>query len=289
MLGTQDKPFFRLLDTIDKEIEKGKIHEKVIVQAGYTKYQSSHMKIFDFIPHEELEDLINQSSLIITHGGVGSILSSIKKRKKVIAAPRLVEYKEHTNNHQIQIVQKFAEEGYILALNNFSDLEKVLEEAKTFKPKKFVSNTPHMVSFLDSYIEKDNHTSWYNRYKEVILYLIFGAFTTLVNILSFFLLRIFSFPIYVANFFAWFFSVLFAFFTNKNIVFSCTKQEKKENVRQLISFFFFRILSLGIDMVSMYFFLQVLLFHELTSKVISNVIVIVMNYIFSKVFVFKKK
>ena len=99
-LGTQDKSFDRLLKAIDKEIENKNIKEKVIVQAGYTKYKSDNMKIFDLVSEEELEKLVKKCDLLITHGGVGSILLGIRNNKKVIAAARLKKYGEHTNDHQ---------------------------------------------------------------------------------------------------------------------------------------------------------------------------------------------
>ena len=138
----------------DNEIKKGNIKEKVVVQAGCTNYESDNMEIFDLIPSDEFDDLVARAGLIITHGGAGSILTAIKKNKKVIAAARLKKYKEHTNDHQIQIVKEFAKDGYILELRDFSKLGKLIAKSKTFKPKKFVSNTPNMVKIIDDYIEK---------------------------------------------------------------------------------------------------------------------------------------
>ena len=115
-LGTQDKSFSRLLKAIDKEIEKGNIKDKVVVQAGFTKYKSKNMEIFDLIPADKFDQYIEKSDLVITHGGAGSILTALKKNKKVIAAARLSKYKEHTNDHQIQIVKEFSDEGYILMI-----------------------------------------------------------------------------------------------------------------------------------------------------------------------------
>ena len=169
-LGTQDKSFERLLKAIDREIEKGNIKDKVVVQAGYTKYESSNMEIFDLIPNDEFDKLVKEADLIITHGGVGSILSAIKNNKKVIAAPRLKKYKEHTNDHQKEIIEEFVNDGYILGLNDFNKLDKVLTKSKTFKPKKFVSNTNNMIDLINNYIEKDNHTSWYNKYSYILKY-----------------------------------------------------------------------------------------------------------------------
>ena len=82
-LGTQDKEFPRLLEAIDKAIEKGEIKEKVIVQAGNTKYQSENMEIFDLISPDEFNKYIDNCDILITHGGVGSIITAVKKGKKV--------------------------------------------------------------------------------------------------------------------------------------------------------------------------------------------------------------
>lgn len=154
-LGTQDKPFTRLLDKIEEQIEKGNIKEEVVVQAGYTKYNSKHMKIFDLVDREKFEDLINQCDILITHGGVGSILTGLKKNKKVIVCPRLAKYKEHMNDHQIQIVSNFATAGYILEYQDGDDLGKILKEAKNFKPKKYSSNTEKIISIIEKFISNN--------------------------------------------------------------------------------------------------------------------------------------
>lgn len=287
-LGTQDKDFSRLLKAIDREIENGVIKEKVIVQAGHTKYESKNMEIFDLIPTDEFNELIKKSSLVITHGGVGNILSAIKAGKPVIAAARLKKYKEHTNDHQKQIIDEFVEQGYILELRDFNKLGKMIEKAKTFKAKKFKSNTVNMVNLIEDYIESDNHTSWFNKYREVLLYLVFGGLTTLVNIVSFFILRQFKVEIYISNVIAWVLSVTFAFITNKLFVFESKGKSKSENTKELVSFFGFRLLSLGFDMGFMYLLCDVVNVNELVSKIVSNVIVIILNYIFSKLFIFRK-
>ena len=107
LLGTQNNSFKRLLQKIDELIEKGVINETVVVQAGHTKYESGKMKILNLMAKEELEELQNKADLIISHGGVGSIISSVLKNKKVIAIPRLHQYGEHVNDHQKDIVQLF--------------------------------------------------------------------------------------------------------------------------------------------------------------------------------------
>lgn len=156
-LGTQDKPFVRLLKAIDDEITKGNIKEKVVVQAGYSmdKYETSNMEMFDLIDREAFNKLVNECSLLITHGGVGSILTGLKANKKVIACPRLFKYKEHINDHQMQIINEFAKAGYILAYNENDDLEDILKKAKNFKPQKYVSNSNNLVQIIKDFIDNN--------------------------------------------------------------------------------------------------------------------------------------
>ena len=82
-LGTQDKEFTRILKEVDKLITKKVIKEEVVVQAGYTKYKSKNMKIFDYVSKTELEKYIEKASFVITHAGVGTIFDCLKKNKKI--------------------------------------------------------------------------------------------------------------------------------------------------------------------------------------------------------------
>lgn len=156
LLGTQNNSFHRLLEEIDKLVEKGIIKEEILVQAGHTKYESKDMKIFDLIPSEELEKYQEQADLIITHGGVGSIVGSIKKRKKVIAVPRLHKYHEHVNDHQKQIVETYEKKGYIIGIQNVEELENAILRAKDFIPKKYESENngnEKMLKIIEDFIE----------------------------------------------------------------------------------------------------------------------------------------
>lgn len=152
-LGTQDKSFNRLLEAIQKAIDKGSIKDRVVVQAGTTKYKSKDMEIFDLIDRDKFNELMSNCDLLITHGGVGSILTGLKNNKKVIACPRLAKYNEHINDHQKQIIEKFSEAGYILGIEDLNKLDEVLKKAKTFKPKKYVSNTDHMIKIIEDFIK----------------------------------------------------------------------------------------------------------------------------------------
>ncbi len=153
-LGTQDKTFERLLKAIDKQIQKGNIKDKVVVQSGFTKYESDNMEIFDLIPMKTFDKLIDEADLIITHGGVGSILSAIRKNKKVIAIPRLSKYKEHTNDHQKQIVDEFVSKGYILTCKDLNKIDETIKEIKKFKPQEYKSSNEQMINIINDFIKK---------------------------------------------------------------------------------------------------------------------------------------
>ena len=151
-LGTQDNSFERLLKEIEHLIETGIIQEKVIVQAGNTKFESNKMKIIDFVSQKELEEFINKASYIITHGGVGSITEALKQNKKIIAVPRKKEYKEHVNNHQMQIVENFNKQGYIIGIQDIEEIEKAIKIIPNFKPNKYKTNTQNIIKIIENFI-----------------------------------------------------------------------------------------------------------------------------------------
>lgn len=152
-LGTQDKPFTRLLEAIEQEIENGNITDEVIVQAGFTKYKSDKMKIFDLISQEDFSNYMQKADLIITHGGVGSIITALNHGKKVIAAPRLSKYGEHVNDHQLQIIKCFEQKNYILPLYDFDKLNEAIEQLKSFVSSKFESNRGNFLKFIEQLID----------------------------------------------------------------------------------------------------------------------------------------
>lgn len=154
-LGTQDKSFVRLLEAIENEIDKGNIKSDVIVQAGCTKFKSKYMKILDLIPVDKFDNYVEKCDILITHGGVGSIITGLKKNKIVIAAPRLAKYNEHINDHQMQIVDNFSKSGYIIPLYDFDKLDEAMKKASKFKPKKYKSNTSSMIKLLENYINNN--------------------------------------------------------------------------------------------------------------------------------------
>ncbi len=131
----------------------------------------------------------------------------------------------------------------------------------------------------------------YEKYKEVIHYLIFGGLSTVVNFVSYFIFaRIIGIEEIISSGLSWFCSVLFAYITNKLFVFESKTDTKKAFFKEMISFFLARIVS-GILCDVGTFALMVKVFHinDIIAKIVTQVMVIVVNYVFSKLFIFKKK
>ena len=99
---------------------------------------------------EEYVKTMKDARIIIAHAGVGTILQGLSLRKKMIIAPRLKKYKEHVNDHQLQIVETFEKEGYILPLYDFANLNKLINT--NFTPKEFTSNNERFNKLLEKEI-----------------------------------------------------------------------------------------------------------------------------------------
>lgn len=153
LLGTQDKPFNRLLEAISKAKKNKVIKDKVVAQIGCTTFEDENIDTFDFKSKEEIEKLIDKARIVITHAGVGTITECLQRNKKVIVVPRLKKYGEHTNDHQLQITKEFAMKKYVLPLYDVKRLNKVLNDIKNFTPLKYKSNTENFKNKIKEYID----------------------------------------------------------------------------------------------------------------------------------------
>ncbi len=129
----------------------------------------------------------------------------------------------------------------------------------------------------------------WKRHKELILYVFFGGCTTLINIISYFACReLMHLPVVPADVLAWLVSVIFAYVTNKLFVFESKSWRLILVLKEGAAFLAARVFSLGVDVAMLYVTVAVLGWWELPMKVLANVVVIVINYIFSKWIIFRK-
>lgn len=151
-LGSQKFQFNRLLKKVDELLEKKIIKERVFAQVGYSDYVPKNYSFEKFIDRTEFIRKISEANIVITHGGTGAIITAVKANKKVIAVPRLKEYGEHVDNHQLQIVKEFDESGIIQTCYNIEELSKKMIELNYYNYIKYKSNTKRIVEDIDKFI-----------------------------------------------------------------------------------------------------------------------------------------
>lgn len=153
LLGSQDYKFDRLINAVDNFALENK-NVKFVIQTGRNNYETSAPNIdkFDFVAKDEFEKIISDAELIITHGGAASLISSLVAGRKIIAFPRLKDYNEQIDNHQVEIVDKFVELGYILKADEKS-LDATIKFAATWTPTKYSKPNTNFNSRLTEIIK----------------------------------------------------------------------------------------------------------------------------------------
>ncbi|HIQ90119.1 MAG TPA: GtrA family protein [Candidatus Coprosoma intestinipullorum] len=135
---------------------------------------------------------------------------------------------------------------------------------------------------------------YYKKYDEIINYLIFGVLTTVVTIITYaiftntFLSSKSALDIQIANVLSWIIAVTFAYLTNRKYVFK-SKAQGSKRIKEIINFFLARISSLIVEMLFMYVTVTVLSYNDFICKIIAQAIVIIFNYVCSKLIIFKKE
>ena len=129
----------------------------------------------------------------------------------------------------------------------------------------------------------------YIKYKEIINYLIFGAATTAVNFIVYYLFKFIGTEKSYANAIAWVVAVIFAYITNRKYVFESKEKDRKGIIKELVSFVSCRGISGIIDIALFAILVDGLKMNDAIVKIFLQILVIVLNYIFSKLIIFKKK
>lgn len=130
----------------------------------------------------------------------------------------------------------------------------------------------------------------FKKYQDVILYLFFGVLTTVINVLSYaFFAHVLNFGTMPSTVLAWFLAVLFAYLTNRTWVFHSQAKNAKDISREVVTFFGCRIATGVVDWLIMAIFVSGLHLNDIVIKALANVIVIILNYVASKLLIFVKK
>lgn len=153
-LGTQIFQFNRLVEKLDDLVRYGYIKEEIVAQIGATDYIPQNFFFKRYMDKPEFEEYLKKADLIITHGGTGAIISASKLGKNIIAIPRLAKYKEHVDDHQLQIVDLLSNKGYIRAVYNMDDLICSINEAKKNPIHKVYNRKSCVIKIIEKFINE---------------------------------------------------------------------------------------------------------------------------------------
>jgi len=133
-VGTHNQPFDRLVRAMDTLAEE--IDERVVIQLGVSTYQPRHSNYFDFTNSQHMVDLTAEARIIVAHAAAGAVLICLKQRKPLIVVPRLQAFKEHRDNHQLQLAKALHASGRAFALGDISlkSLRRALDRAPELDP-----------------------------------------------------------------------------------------------------------------------------------------------------------
>ncbi|MED0987998.1 PssE/Cps14G family polysaccharide biosynthesis glycosyltransferase [Bacillus paramycoides] len=153
-VGTQKFQFNRLLKEMDELCSANIIQEEIIAQVGYSTYQPTNFKTYKLLQPENMNKYVENASVLITHGGTSSIFNALKKGKKVIVVPRLSQYDEHVDDHQIEICEVLDQKGYVSLVWDIKELKKAIKEihSKVFNTYNFSQD--ELVNDIIQFINK---------------------------------------------------------------------------------------------------------------------------------------
>lgn len=153
--GTQVYQFNRLLKELDRLAADGKIKDEVFAQIGASDYKPQHYAYTEFMSSDEFAVYQDRASLIISHGGTGALIGASKKGKNIIAVPRLGRFGEHTDDHQLQVVEVLEKEGYVRAVYDMENLGDTIAEAIDHPITKVYNRESYVMDIIRDFIRKN--------------------------------------------------------------------------------------------------------------------------------------
>ncbi len=158
--GSQQFQFDRLLRAVDECVSSGVIDDGVFAQIGHCNYEPKNFEFARFLSRSYFSEKMSMSDVVITHGGTGSIVTALKQGKKVIAMPRLVRFGEHVDDHQVQLLEQFAEAKLILICMDAKSLEAAYLKALKLEFSRYVSSNEDIIADIDEYLSRTGERQW---------------------------------------------------------------------------------------------------------------------------------
>lgn len=153
--GTAEEyDFSRLLKIIDELCDSQVLlSNDLIVQSNRSTYLPKNFEVHSMFSRAKFEQVLQDADYLISHAGTGSVISALKAEKRVILFPRLAEYGEHIDNHQLEISKVFEEKGFALVAKDKEDLIMCINKIGIFQPEKFQSNILNFVNVIEEILK----------------------------------------------------------------------------------------------------------------------------------------
>lgn len=132
-VGTQF-PFDRLVQAVDDLVARGIIDEEVFAQVGNSSYRPRHFEAVASLEKTEFDERIQRASSLISHAGMGTIMTALDADKPLLAMPRRKKYREVVNDHQVAIARKFEQLGHMLVAYEPPELARKMQMLAAFRP-----------------------------------------------------------------------------------------------------------------------------------------------------------
>lgn len=127
-VGTHEQPFNRLIQKVDELKRDGVITEDVIMQTGFSTYDPSCCEYSRLYPYNEMQQMVKNARIVITHGGPSSFIMPLQIGKIPIVVPRQKNFNEHVNNHQVEFAEAVKERyGNIIVIENIEELQHAIK------------------------------------------------------------------------------------------------------------------------------------------------------------------
>lgn len=153
LLGTIKYSFKRILNELEILKTSGLLNEEIVAQIGHTKFKSTAINTFDFKSKQEIDKLILKANIVISHSGTGSAISVLRLNTKLILAPRYSDLKEHSDNHQLDLAQKFKDLNYCSVYFKNDNLLDVINKTYSNNFLEYKSNSLKSIVFVDELIK----------------------------------------------------------------------------------------------------------------------------------------
>jgi exopolysaccharide biosynthesis glucuronosyltransferase PssE len=132
-VGTQF-PFDRLVKAVDEYAAQKACPEQIFAQIGQGKYQPAHFQWSRWLEPEEFETKATEASKLISHAGTGIISLALSLNKPLLVMPRKRTYREHVNDHQVELARRFADMGHLLFAEEAEEISLRISELGSFRP-----------------------------------------------------------------------------------------------------------------------------------------------------------